>query len=433
MTSLKELFSIDYRSLAAFRVVVALTLLFVCTVWAPDLKEFFTDSGVLTVAELRQYFPEHRFTLFAFFSGPLVIHLFWLLLVISSLCLLAGYRSRLSAAICFLLYLFFVGRNPLLLQRGDTLLPLLLFWGAFLPIGKVFAVDGALDRERDLSGGTTVFSVATIGMLLQVLYVYVIGALLKTGYPWFPGGAAVSIALHLDTFVTLPGLLLREFVPLTIFLTYFVFFIELLSPFLLFFPDRHFRVRNLTLILLIAMHLGFRLFLNIGHFWLASLSSLMVYVPARNWEWLRQRYWKPETRQLRIYYDRDCGFCLKTGLLLREFFLPPEVVIAPAQDHGEVGELLERENSWVLETPDGRRLLHWEALIFATGQSPLMRPFWVLIWLIGALGLGRPLYRAIGKSINTVLCDLPDLFGDGVSPRDNHVRSQFPHKLLVRV
>lgn len=378
--------------------MAALTIIYVCVILAPNLSDFFSDNGILSVEVLNKYYPNHRFTVLEYISSPGLIWGLWAVLLVAAACLLVGYRSRVAAAICFVTYSSLMGRNPLIGQGGDNLLPLLLFWAIFLPTGRAFGVDGALERGRNLSVDPRILSVAGVGLLLQALYVYFFGALLKTGAYWLPNGQAVYVALHADSFATSAGHILREYILVTAVLTYFVFFIELLAPLLLFFPDRKMRVRTVSLAALMLMHVGFRTFLNIGHFWLVSLSSLMTYTPSRVWNWLSARYWKAEQRKIRIYYDRDCTFCLKTCLLLREFFLPHDVLIGPAQDDPEFGEILRRENSWVVVGPAGRRFLHWNALTFVVGQSPIMRPVWLLVAAIGAIGLGRPLYDLIGRN-----------------------------------
>ena len=392
-----NLFSIDYRSLAAFRILSAYTLIHVCVTYSRDLRKFFSNDGVLSVSLLNQYFPNHRFSILEYLPSPIFLNIFWCVLLISAVCLLIGYRSRIAAALCFVIYLSFVGRNPVINHSGDTLLPLLLFWAIFLPTGRIFGIDGALEQGRNLSRDPRVLSVASAGLLFQALYVYVFGALLKTGESW-ADGQAVNIALHAEAYATAAAHVLREYVVVTLLLTYFVFYLEILTPVLLFFPDKQMRVRAISVSVLMLMHLGFRICLNIGHLWLASLASLTAYIPSQVWDGIAARYWNEEQRKIRIYYDRDCGFCFKTSLLLREFFLPHDVFIGPAQDDPHIGELLERENSWVVLTPTGQKLLHWNALIFVTRQSLIMRPVWLLVVAIGAIGLGNALYNLIGRN-----------------------------------
>ncbi len=391
--------SIDYRSLAAFRIMLAVTIFYSAITFFPDLPAFYSEEGILPLSDLQNYFPNHRLSVFSLLTHPAWIYIAWTILITSSTTLLIGYKSRLSAAVCLLIYLSFSGRNPIVLQGGDTLLQLLLFWAIFLPIGMRFSIDGALNLNRD-SGSTSDshFSIATAGVLAQTLYVYFIGALLKTSPAWIPEAQAVSMALHIDSIVTKPGEILRNFPSLLSLLTFFVFYIELLSPILLFYPDKNNKVRSITLSLLILMHIGFRLFLNIGHFWLASLSSLMTFIPSQAWRKASRIYWRKNQESIKIYYDKDCGFCLKTCLIIREFFLPSAVVISPAQNNPATKTILEESNSWIVVKPSGETLLKWDALIYITSQAPLMKPAWLLCYLVGKLKIGEATYEAIGKN-----------------------------------
>ena len=371
-------------------------MLWCLAVWLPDLRLFFTDSGVLHRGDFAGRFDWARFSLLRFADGYLLALCFWIIGFFSALALLLGYRARFAALICWFIYLNFVGRNPMIIQGGDILMPLLLFWMIFLPISAVFSVDAALDPiDRR---GRKHLSIATIGLLLQVVYVYVFGALLKSGPAWTPDGSALYAALHIDSFVTPMGRLLREHISLMQLLTFFVYFLELLTPILLFFPDKRQFVRMLTLGALWMMHLGFRIFLHIGHFWLASLTSLCAYVPGRVWDWASGWYFSESQRQIRIYFDRDCGFCLKVALVLREFFLPRCVTVTPAQDDPKIGEVLERETSWVVIDHQGDQRLRWDAVVYVMSQSVVLRPFGWLVKAYGMIGLGDPTYKAIGDN-----------------------------------
>ncbi len=393
---LVALLSIDLRSLAAMRCLGALTMLWCLIVWAPDLTLFFTDDGVLRREDFAGRFDWARFSVLQYVDGYGFALALWLVGFFAALALLTGYRARAAALICWVVYLSFAGRNPMILQGGDILLPLLLFWMIFLPIGAVYSIDAALDPVD--RRGESHLSVATVGLLLQVLYVYVFGALLKTGAAWVPDGSAIYIGLHIDSFVTPMGKLLREHLILMQLLTFSVYYLELLAPILLFFPDKRQFVRMVSLGAIWLMHLGFPTFLHIGHFWLASLTSLCAYIPGRAWNWIGRWYFSDAQRSIHIYYDRDCGFCLKTALILREFFLPRAAPVTPAQDDPRIGEVLEREVSWVVIDHTGAQRLRWDAVAYVMSQSKVLRPFGWLARFYGAIGLGDPTYKLIGNS-----------------------------------
>ena len=50
--------------------------------------------------------------------------------------LLVGYRTGLATCVSWFMLLSVQARNPIILQGGDVLLRLLLFWGIFLPLGE---------------------------------------------------------------------------------------------------------------------------------------------------------------------------------------------------------------------------------------------------------------------------------------------------------
>lgn len=394
MSRLVRLFEIDLRSLAAMRIGVAITALYCLFVLAPDLGPFFTADGLTPADRSAPHFRWGGFTPLVWLTSYPAVLAVWAAGVLAGLALLVGFHGRWAAFALWLVWMSLAQRNGFITQGGDRLLILLLFWSIFLPVSARFSIDHALTPEAEKGPGAVV-SVATVGLLFQVLHVYVFGALLKTSEAWAPNGAAVYVALHLDTFVTDFGVWVRQFGAILQILTLFVFCIELFAPALLFFPDRRLVVRRVTLALLICMHVGFRVFLHIGHFWMVSLASLMAYAPGGWWDWIARR--RGGAGRIEIWYDRDCGFCRKTALILKEFFLTADVPVRPAQDHPEIGPLLEREVSWVVVDATGRRRLHWDAVAYVTRQNPLLAPIGWLAWGFGAVGLGRPAYDLIGR------------------------------------
>lgn len=392
------LFAIDLRALAAFRIMCSLAMLARLIEVGPHVAAFLTDEGVFPrAAYLAQARPEYASLYLINGTLPFALALF-ALNALAALALLVGYRARLMAAICWVLWLSMARRNPLITTGGDPLLSLLLFWAIFLPIGAVFAVDAAMNEEDER--GKAHLSVASAGLLLQATWVYVFGALLKTGPEWTTLGSAVYAALHLDTIATPLAHWFRQFNQITWLLTFYVLWLELLTPALLFSPIRTALVRAIALPFLMTMHLGFRLFLDIGNFWAVSLASLTAFTPRLFWDWAARWYWRPAQRGIVIHYDPDCAFCRRTALILREFFLPRATPVLPAQ--GDIAALLEREQSWVVEDGAGRRLLHWRALSFVTQQSLLLKPIGWLVACVGAIGAGRPLYAWIGRRRRTL-------------------------------
>ena len=397
MTRIALIFGCDLRTLALFRVFLGFLIIADLLTRAGNLAEHYTDSGVLPrsalLGELGYFQPSiHLLSGSGFLQG-----LLFLAAGLIALALLVGYRTRLATILSWIFLISLQNRNPMVHYGGDMLLMLLVFWGMFLPLGARFSVDAALS-PHDTPPRNAYFSAATMALLIQCMSVYFFTALLKTSSEWIPDGTAVYYALEVDYVTTPVGSWLAQFSFLTYALTFFVWTIELIGPFLIFSPFFHLPLRITVMTLLILMHIGFLLCLRVGWFPLISLTSLLAFTPGVVWDriglWLRTR----EHAGLQMYYDGGCEFCRKTCLLLRTLLLLPHTPIRPAQVDPQLHELLVAHDSWVVVDHDGSIHLRWEALALVFRRSPI---FWWLGYLLGARALrklGDRVYGVIGAN-----------------------------------
>jgi len=170
------------------------------------------------------------------------------------------------------------------------------------------------------------------------------------------------------------------------------------SPILIFSPFWHVPLRLITQILLICMHFGFFLFLSIGLFPMVSISSLMLFTMPEVWDWIAKRVHTAEKKAIRIYYDGNCGFCLKTAKIFRAFCLPEEVPILKAQENETIRPIFEAEDSWVVTDTAGNHYTKWAAVAFVMRQSPIFWIFGKLFTIRPLAVLGDRLYRLIGDN-----------------------------------
>jgi len=388
---LKNVFSIDLRAMAAFRVALGFLILADLYIRATNLVDFYTDDGVMPrelwgKATHTQYWSIHAAS-----GEPWFQIILFLLAAIAAVALIAGYRTRLASFISWLLLASLINRNHFILQAGDHLLVILAFWSLFLPINARYSVDAALRHEHRTSPTSNItgashhqyFSIATIAVILQILYLYFFTALLKTGSMWRESFEAAFYAISLEHFATPLGIFFRDFPLLLKFATAGVFYLEIVVLFLALSPWLHIPLRLLSVALLYLLHLSFALLLHIGLFPLIDFAALLLLVPYPVWNWFQRRR---ETRQQRkgtdqvtLFYDEDCGFCRKMCLLLREFCLSPQARVEPAQQHATIGPLLERERSWVITDGHDQRYLHSSALRFVASHNRLTTP---LSWLL---------------------------------------------------
>lgn len=397
---LAQLFGIDLRTLALFRALLGAMLFVDMCLRLGDARAFYSDAGVLPRAWLAQSGDPWRLSLYMLNGGTWYAVLLLALEALAALALALGWRTRLAAIACFVLEASLLNRNILVLIGGDLLLACLLFWSMFLPLGARWSVDAALSRGTPRQPDQHL-SWASAALLLQVMSVYFFSAILKNGSEWWPEGSAVYFALQLDMYATPLGVWLRQYPELLHGLSYFVWFLELLGPLLVFSPLFNRPLRFAAMLLFMAMHVGFLLCLNLGPFPFISLTSLTVLAGGWIWDALDRQAQRREQRRgalpLRIYYDGGCEFCLKTCLLLRTWLILPRAEIIPAQDYPRARALLEANHSWVVIDHDDHAYLKWPALVLLTRRSPwLAWKGWLLSgsW---AVPPGNAVYDFVGR------------------------------------
>lgn len=390
----RDVFSLDLRTLALFRFFLGIVLATDMLNRFADLRAFYTDWGLMP----RDWAQA--------FNGPLRLSLHFvngdawfaaLLLAVECLAGLAlafGYRTRAAGMLTFVLQGSLLNRNPMILLGGDTLLACLLFWGLFLPLNARWSVDAVLADEPPPQDNRH-FSAAGIGLLVQVLSVYFFSALLKDGNEWWPDGTAVYYTMTLERYSSPLGRWLLGAPALMTGLTYFVYFLELLGPAIALSPVLQRPLRFLVMISLMGMHLAFIVFMEIGHFPYVSLCSLTVLLGGWWWDWAENRV--DHGRHLKIYYDRDCGFCLKACLLLRHLLIVPRTEIMPAQNSERANALMQAQYSWVVIDAADVAHTKWNALVAIIRDSLLFGWTWRLVSLNIWEKPGNTAYDWVGR------------------------------------
>ncbi len=397
MAKTRAIFGIDLRTLALFRVLLAIALIVDLGMRARDLAAHYSDHGILPrvalISEFGAWFPSfHMMSGSAKVQGAL-----FLIAGLIAVALMVGYRTRLATIGSWIFLISLQARSQPISQGADLLLHVLLFWGMFLPLGARCSIDAALDRQIDQEPNSY-FSMATMALLVQCMSVYFFTALLKDSRVWLPDGTAVYYALHIDYLATPFAVWLRQFPAIMQGLTYFVWFLEILAPFLIFSPVLHLPLRLVALVLLTGMHIGFFLCLEIGIFPLVSIASLVAFTPG--WVWDRIAAWAhtPKRSGLAIYYDQPCVFCRKVCLILRSFLLPARTPIRPAQDDPDIHRTMQAHNSWVVVDHDGSRHVRWNAIALVFRRSLLFAP---LGWFFSTRlmsPLGDRIYETVARN-----------------------------------
>ncbi|GAA3999734.1 HTTM domain-containing protein [Hymenobacter fastidiosus] len=284
---LRRPFVLDLRALALLRMATAVVLLVDLAIRSTDLEALYANLGVLPLGALLEHaWSPYQFSLHAASGLWQAQAVLFVLAAVLAGALLAGYHTRLATLASWVLLVSLQNRNPMISQGGDDLLRMLLFWGIFLPWGRVWSWDA---RERPLPGRLDYFSAATVAYVVQLALLYWCTALLKNGPEWTRDGTALYYAFSLDQVLLPAGRLLYPYPGLLRFLTFATYYVELVLPFALFLPVGVARWRLLVVGVLLGFHLTISLTLFVGIFFLVNIASVLGLLPPVALDWLTRR------------------------------------------------------------------------------------------------------------------------------------------------
>lgn len=375
MSWLRNIFTFDLRSLALFRIGLALLLLGDLFVRATDLVAHYTDFGVLPRSAVLGEFLNQWHLSLNFIGGTATFQIIlFAIYALFLILLLVGYRTKLVTVICWIFLISIHSRNPIILQGGDILLHMLLFWAMFLPLNAYASIDSALNNSKKATP-TRYVSFATAAYTLQIMIVYWFSVIYKTGSEWWPDGTAVYYALNADHHATAFGKwMLEAFSPQVLqALTYLTLAMEVTIPIMLLLTAFFGRARLILLGAIAILHFSFSLALDIGIFPWVNAVSLLIFIPAWYWEKVGKSA-RISTRKLSIYYDGQCGFCQKVTHLLKTFLFLSGSTLLPAQTSRRAAQAMKRFNSWVVADEKGKIHVKFNALILLVERSPVWWP-----------------------------------------------------------
>ncbi|SFQ71643.1 HTTM domain-containing protein [Hymenobacter arizonensis] len=284
---LRRPFVLDLRALALLRMATAAVLLTDLAIRSTDLEAHYSNMGVLPLSTLHSFgWTAYQFSLHAASGMWQVQALLFLATAALSVALLLGYHTRLATVGAWLLLVSLQNRNPFIGQGGDDLLRMLLFWGIFLPWGRVWSADA---RNKPAPARYDYFSAATVAYIVQLALLYWCTALLKSGTEWTQTGTALYYAFSLDQVLLPAGRWLYPYPELLRFLTFGAYFTELLLPFALFIPVWVPWWRMLVVGVLVVFHFTISVTLFVGIFFLVNLASILGLLPTGVLDWLTLR------------------------------------------------------------------------------------------------------------------------------------------------
>lgn len=277
-TWFQHLFSVDLRALASLRIFLgAISAIFVFG-QIPYSDLLYNEDGILTQALNRQLLGSGFWSIL-WIDG--VVDRARLLLIVTgivSIVFALGYLTRFANFVLLILLWSIQVRNPLILTGGDVLLRMLLFWTLFLPTNVVWSID-AWQSESKKNDSWKYASIATMGIMLQVVFMYFFTGVAKLNAFWLSGDA-VEYALNLEMSVRPLGRWLAGFPIVLKLATYATVFAEIMILFLVFVPKINHLNRGMMLGFFLSLHIGIWMTMSIGLFSLTAIVAWIVFFPS---------------------------------------------------------------------------------------------------------------------------------------------------------
>lgn len=393
--AIREAYSLDFRSLALFRILVGCGIIVNLTSRSFELTNHYTDLGVLPTAAFHNFLAEQWTFSFHAWSGSFIyIALLFILHGLFAVLFTVGFKTKLMNVLLFLFTCSLQNRIWVVNSGGDDLLRLLLFVCIFLPLNRRASVDYALSNNKD-DETKNIFNFWCLFFIFQLLGPYYFSAILKSSSLWNINYTATYFALRLKIFAMPLGQWLLQFEDLLKVLTFFAIYLEwagsllVLFNFILFKYVNKFRIY--AVFIFMSFHLALIFMLNLGMFPIFMIFFWTAFLPTIFWENIFLKLVKNDNYKIKIYYDRDCGFCKKFILLIKYFFLLPTTKMVAAQDDEVTNKLMVAENSWVVINNDGVMATKFSAMITVFRASPILK-YTVLL-------IDNPLIRKIGEKI----------------------------------
>lgn len=238
----------------------------------PGLYDRFGPAGVVPVP------PKADFTwsVFRVFPGDSAVLAGWVVLLMASIALTLGWRSRLAAVLVFVMVVSFERRNPFVMNAGDVLLRVEALFIA------LSASDAALSLDQRRRTGTfwsaerrRVWPIRLMQIQVSIIYLSTVVAKLH-GETW-QAGTAVAYSLRQNDllFFTVPRWFTDSML-LSNVLSWSTLLIELAIGLLVW--NR--RARPWVLAAGVALHLCIFVSMSIGLFSLAMFVLYLAFLPS---------------------------------------------------------------------------------------------------------------------------------------------------------
>jgi hypothetical protein len=310
----RQSFTLDARSLAAFRIGLGLMLVADCLLRTRDFRLMFAADGIFPPEILRAFHATQAKWSLALLSdargcGAAVLAAEG----IAGLFLAIGFHTRAATVVAWAALLSVVRRTSPATNAGDLWLACQLFWSMFLPLGAVWSVDAARRGSRpDQAAPAGACSIATAAVVLQLAAVYLGAGLSKCNTAWL-SGTAMSHVLSIHDHGTSLGMMLGRIDWLARGLTWLIPIMEITAPLMLvLWPAA--RVRIALVIAFLLFHAAVWLMMSVGLFAPIGMTAWLPLVPRAVWDRVQRRTVEGPVEGLGTMATAVCGVAVAAAV-----------------------------------------------------------------------------------------------------------------------
>jgi hypothetical protein len=258
-------------SLGVLRIVFGLLVFFWTLSLAPDLDAFFGRAGLLS----GQPGGAGVWGALGIFRSDFAVQALFVVLLIASMGLTAGYQTRLAALLVFVAVMSFERRDPYVFNTGDGLIRVIAFYLMLAPAGAALSLDRLLTARARFWESPLRAPWALRLMQIQLSVLYLAGLWIKVQGTTWNDGTAVSYSMRISDLSRFP---LPSFVTHSLLmanlLTYGTLAVEAGVGILVW--NR--RLRPWALLVGACLHLGIEWSIRVGFFSLAMLTLYLSFL-----------------------------------------------------------------------------------------------------------------------------------------------------------
>jgi hypothetical protein len=266
--------SVETSTLALFRIAVGLVAVGWTLALAPSLYAFYSSDGILPT------YPDYEgslaWGLLEWFPSSAAVTSIYFVLLLASISMLVGFATRIAAVIVFICMVSFAHRNPWILNSGDQLVQILVFYVMLAPTGESLSVDRWLKPGRPFweFPRRSIWPLRLVQVQISIVYLTAVWDKVR-GATW-NDGTAVSYALRIEDLERFP---VPAFVTDSLILANFMTFGTLAIEFALAVLVWNRVLRPWVLLLGVTLHLGIDYGVRVGFFSWAILVAYVAFIP----------------------------------------------------------------------------------------------------------------------------------------------------------